>query len=222
MGSSIVADATGEVREDVLAHDLRRGRRAPRAGDEVVLVTSRRDRARDAADGPAGAPGARWTSCRPPRAVGQGKLYRTYDELLAARGVPSAQVLLTFFDMSARDPLPQRAPDAAQAARLGRRAGDQRERHDDHRRDLVRRQRLPRRPGGDPARRRAARAADRHGRALHAPTRARPDGRAGRRDHRLRAARGARHRRLDVAARLGRACARRSSPPRWRPRPASR
>jgi glutamate 5-kinase len=34
--------------------------------------------------------------------VGQGKLYRTYDELLAARGVESAQVLLTFFDMSAR------------------------------------------------------------------------------------------------------------------------
>ena len=35
-------------------------------------------------------------------AVGQGKLYRAYDELLQARGVPSAQVLLTFFDMSAR------------------------------------------------------------------------------------------------------------------------
>src|SRR4051794_41776958 len=35
-------------------------------------------------------------------AVGQGKLYRSYDELLQQRGVPSAQVLLTFFDMSAR------------------------------------------------------------------------------------------------------------------------
>ncbi len=35
-------------------------------------------------------------------AVGQGKLYRVYDELLRARGVTSAQVLLTFFDMSAR------------------------------------------------------------------------------------------------------------------------
>jgi glutamate 5-kinase len=35
-------------------------------------------------------------------AVGQGKLYQVYDELLRARGVPSAQVLLTFFDMSAR------------------------------------------------------------------------------------------------------------------------
>ena len=35
-------------------------------------------------------------------AVGQGKLYQVYDELLRARGAPTAQVLLTFFDMSAR------------------------------------------------------------------------------------------------------------------------
>jgi glutamate 5-kinase len=35
-------------------------------------------------------------------AIGQGKLYQVYDELLRVRGVPSAQMLLTFFDMSAR------------------------------------------------------------------------------------------------------------------------
>jgi glutamate 5-kinase len=35
-------------------------------------------------------------------AVGQGKLYRVYDELLAGHDTPSAQVLLTFFDISAR------------------------------------------------------------------------------------------------------------------------
>jgi glutamate 5-kinase len=35
-------------------------------------------------------------------AVGQGRLYRTYDEHLRERGIQSAQVLLTFFDMSAR------------------------------------------------------------------------------------------------------------------------
>jgi glutamate 5-kinase len=35
-------------------------------------------------------------------AVGQGKLYQVYDGLLRARDVPTAQVLLTFFDMSAR------------------------------------------------------------------------------------------------------------------------
>jgi glutamate 5-kinase len=35
-------------------------------------------------------------------AVGQGRLFRFYDELLAARGVTAAQVLLTFFDLSHR------------------------------------------------------------------------------------------------------------------------
>ncbi len=35
-------------------------------------------------------------------AVGQGRLYRTYDELLREEGLQTAQVLLTFFDMSAR------------------------------------------------------------------------------------------------------------------------
>ena len=35
-------------------------------------------------------------------AVGQGKLYPVFDELLRARDVRSAQVLLTFFDISAR------------------------------------------------------------------------------------------------------------------------
>jgi glutamate 5-kinase len=35
-------------------------------------------------------------------AVGQGKLYLAYDALLRAHGVRTAQVLLTFFDMSAR------------------------------------------------------------------------------------------------------------------------
>jgi glutamate 5-kinase len=35
-------------------------------------------------------------------AVGQGRLFREWDDLLSARGVRAAQVLLTFFDMSAR------------------------------------------------------------------------------------------------------------------------
>jgi glutamate 5-kinase len=35
-------------------------------------------------------------------AVGQGRLYRVYDELLAAQGAVAAQVLLTFSDVSAR------------------------------------------------------------------------------------------------------------------------
>ena len=35
-------------------------------------------------------------------AMGQGRLYRTYDDLLREQGIATAQILLTFFDMSAR------------------------------------------------------------------------------------------------------------------------
>ena len=69
-------------------------------------------------------------------AVGQGKPYRHYDELLQERG-SSAQVLLTFFDMSARTHyLNARTRSTRRCA--GGSCRDQRERHDYHRRDLVR------------------------------------------------------------------------------------
>ena len=86
-------------------------------------------------------------------AVGQGRLYRTYDELLRERGVQTAQVLLTFFDMSARTHY-------LNARRTLRKLLEWRivpviNENDttDDRRDLLRRQRLPRRAGRDPARR---------------------------------------------------------------------
>src|SRR5215210_5908682 len=70
-------------------------------GDELVLVTSgaiaRGMRLMQLPVRPAAMDELQAAS-----AVGQGKLYRAYDELLAERGVRSAQVLLTFFDMSAR------------------------------------------------------------------------------------------------------------------------
>jgi glutamate 5-kinase len=101
LGSSITADDSGALRADVLEHicGVVAERRA--AGDGVVVVTSGAivrgmqvmalgGRPREIEDLQAAS------------AVGQGKLYRVYDELLAARGVTSAQVLLTFFDMSAR------------------------------------------------------------------------------------------------------------------------
>src|SRR3954462_184554 len=101
LGSSIVADEAGELRVDVLGALLDEVAERHRAGDAVVIVTSG-----------AIAAGMRLMELpmRPTAmeelqaasAVGQGKLYRAYDELLQERGVPSAQVLLTFFDMSAR------------------------------------------------------------------------------------------------------------------------
>jgi glutamate 5-kinase len=101
LGSSIVADDSGEVRADVLASVSDEVAARHEAGDDVVVVTS----------GAIARGMALMSLPMRPRsveelqaasAVGQGKLYRTYDELLQSRGVRSAQVLLTFFDVSAR------------------------------------------------------------------------------------------------------------------------
>src|SRR5215211_863252 len=101
LGSSIVAGDDGEPRVDLLAQLCDEVAVRHKAGHEVVIVTSG-----------AIACGMRLMELpmRPSAmeelqaasAVGQGKLYRIYDELLQERDVPSAQVLLTFFDMSAR------------------------------------------------------------------------------------------------------------------------
>jgi glutamate 5-kinase len=101
LGSSIVADEAGEVRADVLAAVCDEVSSRHQAGDAVVMVTSgaiaRGMRVMELPLRPSAMDELQAAS-----AVGQGKLYRAYDELLQQRGVPSAQVLLTFFDMSAR------------------------------------------------------------------------------------------------------------------------
>jgi glutamate 5-kinase len=101
LGSSVVADGRGEVRLDVLERVVEQVSGLYHRGDQVILVTS---------GAIARGMGLMALPMRPSQmdelqaasAVGQGKLYRTYDELLAAREVPSAQVLLTFFDLAAR------------------------------------------------------------------------------------------------------------------------
>src|SRR5438874_8583511 len=101
LGSSIVVDERGDPRLDVLESVCDQLEELHRGGHEPVIVTS---------GAIARSMGVRATPLRPraidelqaASAVGQGKLYRTYDELLNGLGVPSAQVLLTFFDMSAR------------------------------------------------------------------------------------------------------------------------
>jgi glutamate 5-kinase len=101
LGSSIVADDAGELRTDVLEALCDEVATRHEAGDDVVLVTSgaiaRGMRLMELPMRPTSMEELQAAS-----AVGQGKLYRSYDELLQQRGVPSAQVLLTFFDMSAR------------------------------------------------------------------------------------------------------------------------
>ena len=101
LGSSIVVDERGDARIDVLGRICDQLAELHRGGREPVVVTS---------GAIARGMGVRGIPLRPraidelqaASAVGQGKLYQVYDELLRKRGVPTAQVLLTFFDMSAR------------------------------------------------------------------------------------------------------------------------
>jgi glutamate 5-kinase len=101
LGSSIVAGDDGEVRDEVLRAVCAEVAELHDAGHRVVVVTSgaiaRGMRVLDLPLRPRAMDELQAAS-----AVGQGKLYRVYDELLRERGVASAQVLLTFFDMSAR------------------------------------------------------------------------------------------------------------------------
>src|SRR6188472_4718627 len=101
LGSSIVAEDSGALRPAVLARVCDQVAARHAAGDDVVVVTSgaiaRGIQVMDLTVRPTAIEDLQAAS-----AVGQGKLYRVYDELLRARGVTSAQVLLTFFDMSAR------------------------------------------------------------------------------------------------------------------------
>ncbi len=104
LGSGIVASDDGAVRLPVLQRICDEVAALHAAGDAVVIVTS------GAIARGLGVMGLAGERPRPraidelqaASAVGQGKLYQVYDELLRARGIPSAQVLLTFFDMSAR------------------------------------------------------------------------------------------------------------------------
>jgi glutamate 5-kinase len=101
LGSSVVAQGSGELRLSVVARVCEEVAGLHRAGVDVVVVTSG-----------AIARGIHMlelpirrteiAELQAASAVGQGRLYRTYDDLLREQGIRTAQVLLTFFDMSAR------------------------------------------------------------------------------------------------------------------------
>jgi glutamate 5-kinase len=101
LGSSIVIDERGEARLEVLGGVCDQLAELHAGGTAPVVVTS---------GAIARGMGIRAMPVRPravdelqaASAIGQGRLYHVYDELLGARGIPTAQVLLTFFDMSAR------------------------------------------------------------------------------------------------------------------------
>src|SRR5438067_4945292 len=101
LGSSVVAAGDGEPRMEVLGRVCDAIAQVHRQGGEPIVVTSgaiaRGMRVMELPQRPTSIGELQAAS-----AVGQGKLYWIYDELLRAQGLTSAQVLLTFFDMSAR------------------------------------------------------------------------------------------------------------------------
>src|SRR2546423_77857 len=100
-GDAAQANDAGEARLDLLTPITEEVAARHEAGDRVVLVTSGAIARGRLEMGLRARPSA-MAELQASSAVGQGKLYRVYDELLAAHAVRSAQVLLTFFDMSAR------------------------------------------------------------------------------------------------------------------------
>src|SRR3712207_4981861 len=101
LGSSVIAEDSGELRLSVVARVCEEVATLHAAGVDVVIVTSGAIARGMRLLGLPARPGA-IEELQAASAVGQGRLYRTYDELLREKGVQSAQVLLTFFDMSAR------------------------------------------------------------------------------------------------------------------------
>jgi len=101
LGSSVVAEADGRVRPEVIERICGEVAELHAGGDAPVIVTSGAI-ARGIGELGLDARPRAMDELQAASAVGQGKLYRIYDELLQARGVASAQILLTFFDMSAR------------------------------------------------------------------------------------------------------------------------
>jgi glutamate 5-kinase len=101
LGSGIVAADDGTLRADALAGICDEIAARRHAGDDVVVVSSGAIARGMQIMGLTARPSA-IEDLQAASAVGQGRLFRFYDELLADRGVGAAQVLLTFFDLSHR------------------------------------------------------------------------------------------------------------------------
>jgi glutamate 5-kinase len=101
LGSSIVAADDGELRSDVLDQVCTQVAELEKGGEKVVMVTSgaiaRGMRLLELGQRPRGMDELQAAS-----AVGQGDLFRAYEQRLGEQGVRSAQVLLTASDIAAR------------------------------------------------------------------------------------------------------------------------
>jgi glutamate 5-kinase len=101
LGSTLVADERGDVREEVLQEICRQVAALCASGHAPLLVTSGAIARGMRLMGMPVRPTA-MEELQAASAVGQGPLYDIYADLLSEHGVKTAQVLLTFFDVSAR------------------------------------------------------------------------------------------------------------------------
>lgn len=101
LGSSIVAAEDGELRSAVLDSVCAQVAELHAGGEEVAMVTSGAIARGMRVMGLGGRPQA-IDELQAASAVGQGSLFRAYEERLAGAGVHAAQVLLTSFDLAAR------------------------------------------------------------------------------------------------------------------------
>jgi glutamate 5-kinase len=101
LGSTLVADERGDVREEVLQEICRQVAALCASGHAPLLVTSGAIARGMRLMGMPVRPTA-MEELQAASAVGQGPLYDIYADLLSEHRVKTAQVLLTFFDVSAR------------------------------------------------------------------------------------------------------------------------
>jgi len=101
LGSSIVAADDGALRGDVLDEVCSQVAALHEDGEEVVMVTSGAIARGIRVMGLGGRPAA-IDELQAASAVGQGSLFRAYEDRLASREVRAAQVLLTAIDMAER------------------------------------------------------------------------------------------------------------------------
>jgi glutamate 5-kinase len=101
LGSSIVADDEGALRSEVLDEICAQVGELHEGGEEVVMVTSGAIARGMRLIGLPRRPGA-IDELQAASAVGQGALFRAYEDRLSRHGMRAAQVLLTAFDMSQR------------------------------------------------------------------------------------------------------------------------
>jgi glutamate 5-kinase len=101
LGSSIVAADDGELRTDVLDSICEQVAAVRQSGEDVVLVTSGAIARGIRLLGLNGRP-ANMDALQAASAVGQGDLFRAYEERLGRQEVRAAQVLLTLSDVSER------------------------------------------------------------------------------------------------------------------------